>query len=74
MEEILNNWKKVNLTDHEAAKFLRGKDPDWTYEQVGNFTKHICNGKVEMVIKFSGKFLLDKTIWVNNDSNIKGKG
>lgn len=28
--------KEVEMSDHELARYLRGKDPNWTFEQFDN--------------------------------------
>ncbi len=71
MNKQLYGQIKVNLTDHEFAKFLRDKDPNWTVNPIGEYTQFICNKKIEAVVKYKNDHPVGRQIWIDN-SEVKG--
>lgn len=57
--------KEMTVTDYEFYQFLKLQDPDWKSDTIGEFTRFICNGKVEAVIKYKNSYPLGRKIWIS---------
>lgn len=61
----------VDFSDHEFAKFLRDKDPNWTWDSIAEYNRFISHGVVIAVVKYKNDYPLMRKIWIET-SLIKG--
>jgi len=54
----------VNWTDHEFARYLRKKDPKWTWNQLNEYTQFICRGEIVAVAIYKNSSPVSRTILI----------
>jgi len=60
----IKDMEKVEITDHEFAKYLRKKDENWTYKHIGEYTQFVCNGKIAALAKYKNFPTIGRQIWI----------
>ena len=62
---FIDEYKPVELSDHEFAKHLREIDPHWEYIQMdGVMTKFKCHDKTVAVVRYKNDHPVGRQIWL----------
>ncbi len=71
MEKLFGMQKMENMTDLEFAKYLKAKDPNWTWDSINDFNRFMAHGKVVAVVKYHNSYPVGRVIWVEIEKKVK---
>jgi hypothetical protein len=66
MDELYG-MKKVEMTDHEFGKYLRNKDPKWTWDSLSEFNRFMAHGEMVALVKYHNKYPVGREIWIKDE-------
>lgn len=70
-EVIVNNFKLVEMGDHQFAAWMRKQDPDWTYQMFKHppGTYFIAHGKTVAIVFYNNQASTHK-IYIHKDLDV----